>query len=147
VAIRRRHPGRHPCRRLARYRAFPRQRSRSRPRNLSRTRGRGTLLAPVTILLSASDPVGTSTCLGVTGRKGLHMALLGRRSFLRCAAAGLAAGYAGFVRSATTHPTYFNALTLEPGKEWRFNPLLIDIHGDGHLDLVATARLVKPALH
>ena len=71
----------------------------------------------------------------------------GRRSFLRLTAGALAAGYAGLVRSATRLPTYVNALTLEPGKEWRFNPLVIDLNGDGHLDLVATARLVQPALH
>jgi len=71
----------------------------------------------------------------------------GRRSFLRLMARGLAAGYASRVRSAPALPTYARALTLGAGKEWRFNPLLIDINGDGHLDLVATARLVQPALH
>ncbi len=71
----------------------------------------------------------------------------GRRSFLRLTAAGLAGGYAGLVKSAAPLPTYAKALTLGAGKEWRFNPLLIDINGDGHLDLVATARLVQPALH
>jgi FG-GAP-like repeat len=75
------------------------------------------------------------------------MVPLGRRSFLQCTAAGLAAGCAGFVSSAAPLPSYFKALTLEAGKEWRFNPLLIDINGDGHLDLVATARLVHPGLH
>jgi hypothetical protein len=30
--------------------------------------------------------------------------------------------------------------------EWRFHPLVLDLDGDGHLDLVATARLAKPAL-
>jgi len=59
----------------------------------------------------------------------------------------LAARCACLDGSSTSHPTYFNALTLGAGAEWRFNPLLIDINGDGHLDLVATARLVKPALH
>jgi len=71
----------------------------------------------------------------------------GRRSFLRLTAGGLAAGYAGLVRSASPLPIYVKVLTLESGKEWRFNPLLIDINCDGHLDLVATARLAKPALH
>jgi len=70
-----------------------------------------------------------------------------RRSFLRLSAGGLAAGYAGLARSAQPLPTYAKALTLGEGREWRFNPLLIDINGDGHLDLVATARLVQPALH
>lgn len=59
----------------------------------------------------------------------------------------LAAQCAGLDRSSPSLPTYFNALTLGAGAEWRFNPLLIDINGDGHLDLVATARLQKPALH
>jgi hypothetical protein len=36
---------------------------------------------------------------------------------------------------------------LGPNIEWRFHPLLIDLNGDGHLDLVATARLAKPSLH
>jgi VCBS repeat protein len=71
----------------------------------------------------------------------------GRRSFLRFTAVGFASGYAGLVRSAPTLPTYAKALTLGAGREWRFNPLLIDVNGDGHLDLVATARLAKPALH
>ena len=71
----------------------------------------------------------------------------GRRSFLRFTTLGLAAGYIGLSRPAPTLPRYVKALTLGPGKEWRFNPLLIDINGDGHLDLVATARLAQPALH
>ena len=37
--------------------------------------------------------------------------------------------------------------TLEPGKEWRFAPLVVDLNRDGHLDLVATARLAKPSLN
>jgi len=71
----------------------------------------------------------------------------GRRSFLRLTTMGLAAGYTSLVRSAPPLPTYVKALTLGAGKEWRFNPLLIDINGDGHLDLVAAARLSQPALH
>jgi hypothetical protein len=50
-------------------------------------------------------------------------------------------------KSTPTPPKYVRALALEPGKEWRFNPLLIDINKDGHPDLVATARLQKPSLH
>jgi hypothetical protein len=75
------------------------------------------------------------------------MVVLGRRSFLRLSVLTLAARCAGLDPPPTSRPTYFNALTLGAGAEWRFNPLLIDINGDGHLDLVATARLVKPALH
>src|SRR5207245_1888936 len=44
-------------------------------------------------------------------------------------------------------PTYSKVLTLGAGTEWRFQPLVIDLNGDGHLDLVATARLAKPSLH
>jgi len=57
------------------------------------------------------------------------------------------AGCASISRSAPTLPTYSLALTLGDGKEWRFQPLLVDLNGDGHLDLVATARLADPALH
>jgi len=70
-----------------------------------------------------------------------------RRSFLRWMAIGLVASSPGLVQSASPLPTYARALTLGPNKEWRFNPLLIDVNGDGHLDLVATARLANPALH
>jgi hypothetical protein len=48
--------------------------------------------------------------------------------------------------SAPPLPTYVKALTLGPGREWRFHPLVIDLNRDGHLDLVATARLGKPSL-
>lgn len=75
------------------------------------------------------------------------MVCFGRRSLLRFIALGLAAGRAGLPRSSAPLPTYFNALTLGPNTEWRSKPLLTDINGDGHLDLVAMARLVKPALH
>jgi FG-GAP-like repeat/FG-GAP repeat len=44
-------------------------------------------------------------------------------------------------------PRFTRAQTLGPGREWRFNPLVVDINGDGYLDLAATARLVDPALH
>jgi hypothetical protein len=57
------------------------------------------------------------------------------------------AGCATVPRSAPTLPSYSLALTLGEGKEWRFQPLLVDLNGDGHLDLVATARLADPSLH
>jgi hypothetical protein len=38
-------------------------------------------------------------------------------------------------------------LTLRAATEWRFEPLVVDLDGDGHLDLVVTARLDKPSLH
>lgn len=44
-------------------------------------------------------------------------------------------------------PRFTMAHTLGQGTEWRFNPLVVDINGDGYLDLAATARLVDPALH
>jgi len=74
-------------------------------------------------------------------------------------AAGLLAGCAGLMRSApplvasskVPTPTYSKAyskvLTLGSGMEWRFEPLVVDLNRDGHLDPVATARLVTPALH
>jgi hypothetical protein len=44
-------------------------------------------------------------------------------------------------------PTYSKILTLGTGTEWRFQPLVVDLNVDGHLDLVATARLAEPSLH
>jgi hypothetical protein len=35
---------------------------------------------------------------------------------------------------------YVEHSRLMPGMEWRFNPVLVDLDGDGHLDLVATRR-------
>src|SRR2546422_947704 len=37
---------------------------------------------------------------------------------------------------APTLPGYSLALTLAPGMEWRFHPLVVDVNGDGHLDLI-----------
>jgi hypothetical protein len=62
-------------------------------------------------------------------------------------AAGLVASCTGLSRSPLPLPTYAKFLTLGPGMEWRFHPLVVDLNRDGHLGLVATARLVKPALH
>ena len=62
-------------------------------------------------------------------------------------AAGLVAGSAGLLGLAPSLPDYVKALTLGPRTEWRFNPLVVDLNRDGHPDLVATARLVTPALH
>jgi hypothetical protein len=44
-------------------------------------------------------------------------------------------------------PGYSLVLTLGAGTEWRFEPLVVDLDGDGHLELVVTARLAKPSLH
>jgi hypothetical protein len=44
-------------------------------------------------------------------------------------------------------PRYARALTLQPGVEWRFNPLVIDVNGDGYPDLVASARIADYTLH
>jgi len=63
-------------------------------------------------------------------------------------ATGLVAGTSGLVPSAPPPlPKYVNVLTLDPRREWRFNPLIIDTNKDGHPDLVATDRLAKPSLH
>jgi hypothetical protein len=75
---------------------------------------------------------------------------LSRRDFLRASAGavtGTMLGCARPFRTTAPLPRYVKALTLGTGKEWRFNPLLIDLNGDGHCDLAATARLVQPALH
>src|SRR5712691_9666574 len=41
----------------------------------------------------------------------------------------------------TTSPLYDKAMLLGEGAEWRPYPLLVDMNGDGHLDLVATHRV------
>src|SRR2546423_4012355 len=75
------------------------------------------------------------------------MLVFGRSSYWFPAAVLVVAGCASVPRSAPTLPSYSLALTLGAGKEWRFQPLLIDLNGDGNLDLVATARLASPSLH
>jgi hypothetical protein len=72
-----------------------------------------------------------------------------RRALAFLAAVGLVAGCVGFSRPVPSGPSYsyVKALTLGPGMEWRFHPLILDLNRDGHPDLVATARLVKPSLH
>ena len=75
---------------------------------------------------------------------------LSRRDFLRVTAAAAAdttLGCARAFRTTAPLPRYVQALTLGPGMEWRFRPLVVDLNGDGHLDLVATARLARPSLH
>src|SRR2546422_2774110 len=72
---------------------------------------------------------------------------LGRRSRWYLTTGWVVAGCATVPRSAPTLPSYSLALTLGLGKEWRFEPLLVDLNGDGNLDLVATARLASPSLH
>jgi hypothetical protein len=57
------------------------------------------------------------------------------------------AGSAGLVGSSEALLRYSNVLTLGSEMEWRFHPLVVDLNKDGHLDLVATARLARPALH
>jgi len=72
-----------------------------------------------------------------------------RRALASLVAVGLIAGWAGFSRSVPSAHSYnyVKALTLGQGMEWRFHPLIVDLNRDGHPDLVATARLVKPSLH
>src|SRR5712691_11441076 len=71
----------------------------------------------------------------------------GKRALRLFAVVGLVAGCAGLLRTAQPLPTYMKVLTLGPGTEWRFHPLVVDFNRDGRPGLVATARLVKPALH
>jgi hypothetical protein len=71
----------------------------------------------------------------------------GRTVLRLLTAVALFVGGACLIRPAPPFSSYVKFLTLGPGMEWRFNPLIVDINGDGHLDLVATARLAKPALH
>jgi hypothetical protein len=66
--------------------------------------------------------------------------------FSSLTALGLLAG-TGFLVSAGAPSRFVQALTIGAGTEWRFQPLVVDLNRDGHLDLVATARLLKPALH
>ena len=61
--------------------------------------------------------------------------------------AALVAGCAGVFQSRPGPPHYSKVLTLGPGIEWRFNSLVVDLNRDGHLDLVASARLVNDSLH
>jgi hypothetical protein len=60
---------------------------------------------------------------------------------------GLAQSAPPISNPAPAFHKYVKALTLDPGREWRFNPLVIDANKDGHPDLVATDRLQKPSLH
>src|SRR5499426_1206625 len=62
-------------------------------------------------------------------------------------ATSLVAVWAGVFQSVPALPHYSKFLTLGPGIEWRFNSLVVDLNRDGHLDLVATARLVDDSLH
>src|SRR5438093_9234463 len=78
----------------------------------------------------------------------------GKRWLGAVTAVGLVAGCAGLFHSTpptpadseALPPTYAKALTIGSGTEWRFRPLAVDLNRDGHLDLVAPARLAKPAL-
>src|SRR2546426_5384530 len=71
----------------------------------------------------------------------------GRRSCWYLTPLWIVAGCATVPRSEPTLPSYSLALTVGPGQEWRFRPLLVDLNGDGPLDLVAAARLANPSLH
>src|SRR5436309_14561335 len=78
----------------------------------------------------------------------------GKRWLGAVTAVGLVAGCAGLFHSTpptpavseALPPTYAKALTIGSGTEWRFRPLVVDLNRDGHLDLVATGRLARPAL-
>jgi hypothetical protein len=71
----------------------------------------------------------------------------GRQYAAMLAALGIAAGSMSGPASAAPVAQYAKTLTLGDGLEWRFRPLLVDLNRDGHLDLVATARLVEASLH
>jgi VCBS repeat protein len=73
----------------------------------------------------------------------------GRRALWLVATVWLVVGCSGSFSPTPPPPPprYAKALTLGPGVEWRFHPLIIDVNGDGYPDLVATARLAEPALH
>jgi hypothetical protein len=62
-------------------------------------------------------------------------------------AVGLVVGSLSVAAAAVPLARYTKALLLGPDTEWRFAPLVLDVNGDGALDLVATARLAQPALH
>jgi FG-GAP-like repeat len=70
---------------------------------------------------------------------------VGRRVRWFLTATGVA--WAGVFQAVPVLPHYSKFLTLGPGIEWRFNSLVVDLNGDGHLDLVASARLVDDSLH
>jgi hypothetical protein len=70
-----------------------------------------------------------------------------RTSLCLLATACLAAGWSDEPQSAPSHPSYRKILSVGQRAEWRFHPLAVDLNRDGHLDLVATARRVKNALH
>ena len=59
----------------------------------------------------------------------------------------LVVGGVGLLASAAPLPHFVKVLTLGPEAEWRFGPLVLDVTRDGVPDLVATARLLDPALH
>jgi len=69
-----------------------------------------------------------------------------KRTVFLIATLSLMAGWSGLPLSATTLPRYVKALTMGAGTEWRFRPLVLDLNGDGHPDLVATARLAANPL-
>jgi FG-GAP-like repeat len=60
---------------------------------------------------------------------------------------GAGCGLRRLVSILAGSPPYSKFLTLGPGTEWRFNSLIVDLNRDGHLDLVASARLVNDSLH
>lgn len=76
-----------------------------------------------------------------------YMFGVARRSLWPLIILWLVIGCAGHSPSTQPLPRFTRSLTLGPNTEWRFNPLVIDVNGDGWLDLAATARLVAPPLH
>ena len=59
----------------------------------------------------------------------------------------LAAGCAGGMNpAAPALPRYVELARIFPGTEWRFTPVVVDLNGDGHLDMAVTARVGRPSL-
>jgi hypothetical protein len=83
----------------------------------------------------------------VDGLAPARMFGLGRGSRWLLTAVWLTVGCASLLASSPSLPLYTRALTLGPGAEWRFSPLVVDVNGDGYPDLAATARLTRQALH
>jgi len=69
-----------------------------------------------------------------------------RRPVFLIAVVWLVARASGALFSATAPATYLKALTIGSETQWRFRPLVLDLDGDGHPDLVATARLAENPL-
>jgi hypothetical protein len=48
---------------------------------------------------------------------------------------------------AATPAAFVEVARLAERTEWRYTPLILDVDGDGRLDIVCSGRLIEPALH